>query len=143
VKIIYTPEGCEPREWDFEPKRLLNVEAELIEDVTGWTFDEFGANFLKGSTKARHAALWVMLKRETPTLKYAQVQFSLGELDVEFTAQERLLFRAALEAKAASEGLDEKEQKALDGLIELEAADAAPKEPETLSGELIEEERER
>lgn len=127
MRLIYAPEGAEPQSWDFEPRKIMSPEAELIERHTGWTFDEFGQQFLKGSTLARHALLYVMLKRKTPGLRFDDVQFAMGEVDVVFGDDEMRAFRAALEEKRDSVGLDEKEQAALDALLEsLSPEEAAP-----------------
>lgn len=122
MQITYTPEGAEPRTWDFEPKKLMSPEAEAIERHTGWTFDEFAGNFLKGSTLAKHAVLFVMLKRSAPQLKWDDVQFALGEVEVGFSPTEQDQLKEALEAKAAREGLDEKEQNALEAVQAVIAA---------------------
>lgn len=133
MRLIYSPEGAEPQSWDFEPRKIMNPEAELIERYTGWTFEEFGQQFLKGSTLARHALLYVMLKRKTPGLRFEEVQFAMGEVDVVFGDEEMRAFRAALEEKRDSVGLDDKEQAALDELVAVMPEEAAPfeeQEPE-------------
>ena len=89
MKVTYTPEGATPRVWDFRPGRLLNAEAEAIEDKTGWTYQEFGVAFMSGSMKAYHALLWVMLRRTTHNLKWDEVVFAYDEIEVEFDAEEK------------------------------------------------------
>ena len=109
MKFVYKPEGADPKVWDFKPNKLMNVESEKIEDLTGWTYQEFGEKFMMGSTKAYHALLYVFLKRETPTLKYDQVQFAMDEIEVEFGDEEKIaLVDAMREAEAAGQ-LDDDE----------------------------------
>lgn len=138
MQLVYAPEGAEAQRWEFDPNKIMNVEAEAIERETGWTFSEFGQQFLKGSTTARHALLWIMLKRKTPGLKYAEVQFAMDEVDVVFTDEELRVVVKALQDKAASTGLDAQESKALDALLPLlppeVAADPLPFDPEPVSG---------
>lgn len=81
----------------FRPSKLHSVEAEAIEDVTDWTYQEFQAKFLKGSMKAHRAAIWVLLKREFPTLKFKDLSFSSEEIEVEYEADELERMREAVE----------------------------------------------
>lgn len=137
MKLVYAPEGTEAQSWEFDPNKIMSPEAEAIERETGWTFAEFGQQFLKGSTTARHALLWIMLKRKTPGLRYADVQFAMNEVDVVYSDDELVAVVEALREKAKSVGLDDKEQAALDGLSamlpEEVAADPLPFEEEALA----------
>ena len=83
MKFIYKPEGAEPMKWDYDPARLMSPEAEAIERHTGMTFGEFNVKCGQGSFTAIHGLLYVMLKREYPTLKYDEVQFCLDDIDFE------------------------------------------------------------
>lgn len=83
MKFVYKPEGLEPKEWEFEPNKLMSPECIAIEKLTGLTFTEWAAAVKRGSVQCVHAYLWVMLKRENPTLTPKQVQFSLEEYDFE------------------------------------------------------------
>lgn len=98
MKFAYTPEGADTKTWDFRPGTLPNVEAEAIEDATGWTYTEFGVKFMKGSSKAYHALLWVYLRRTHPGLKYDQVEFTSDEIEVSYEPDETRGLIAALEA---------------------------------------------
>jgi hypothetical protein len=126
MKVTYAPEGVEPLVWDYLPGKMLNVESELIEDVTGWTFEEFGVALLKGSMKAKHALLWVFLKRKSPGLRYETVQFTRNELGIDFSEFERKALIKALEDKLSKEGLDADEQTVLDEFREQQAAEGKP-----------------
>jgi len=99
--IYYTPEDGPPREFEFLPSRLISPEAEAIEKVGrggDWdTFEEFGQKFLKGSIRAYRAALWVMLKRENPTLRFSDLVFRVGEVSVDYSKTELIKIREALE----------------------------------------------
>lgn len=131
MKITYTPEGAEPRVWDFKPGKLMNAEAEVIERHTDWTYQQFGVKFMEGSTLAYHAVLFVMLKRSIPTLKWDDVQFCLDEVQVEFTEDENVALMKAMRADRAD--LTDDQAKALEAL-EAEfghLADDAPKEVTT------------
>lgn len=95
--VTYTPGEGERREWEYKSADLPSGEAEDIEDAVGITFDEWQAKLLQGGAKARRALLWVLLKRDNPSLKFADVSFRLGELAVEFDREEKRQIRAELE----------------------------------------------
>lgn len=87
--LVYQPDGSdEPTRWPYNPRKLMSAEREAIERRTGMTFAEFTAAVLKGSSVARRALLWVMLKRDHPTLKYDTVDFAWDELKLEYSKQE-------------------------------------------------------
>lgn len=118
MKFTYTPEGAEPRVFDYQPGKLLSPEAEKIEDLTGWSYAEFGQHLMTSSMKAFHALLYIFLKRSNPTLKYDQVIFSFDEVDIAYDqAEAHLMIRGLREAKA-KEGIDSDSQVVLDELIE-------------------------
>jgi hypothetical protein len=99
--IKYSPEGEEPREFEFYPSKLLSVEAEAIENVGGnaWeTFEEFGYKFIRGNVRAYRAALWIMLKRhENPKLKFQDLAFKMDEVSVDYSKTELTNIKEAIE----------------------------------------------
>lgn len=100
MKLIYTPEDGDREVYDFIPAKLLSPEAEAIEDVGGnaWdTFEEFGQKFMRGSVRARRAALWVMKRRVDPKFRFDQCVFKISEIDVDFSTDELTRVRGALE----------------------------------------------
>jgi hypothetical protein len=117
LKVIYTPEGADPREWDFDPGKMHDVEAIEIEKRTGLTYVEFGERFLKGSILARKALLFVLMKRTIPTLKWDELQFTISEVEVNFDAEEKAQIVGALQKKASDEGLEPEEKQVLDGFL--------------------------
>jgi hypothetical protein len=111
-KFVYKPEGVEPKSWDFDPAKLMNPEAEAIERHTQMTYGEWQEALGRNSMLAFHGLLFVFLKRETPTLKWGDVQFSLSELDLELSDEESAEALAALEKKIADgETLDASESR--------------------------------
>lgn len=66
-------------ETDAAP-RLTNVEAMAIEKVTGLELGEFHAKLQSGSALALTAWVWVMAKRQEPTLRFSEVEFDMAEL---------------------------------------------------------------
>lgn len=86
--LIYKPAGEPVREFVFKPDDVLNREAEQIEKVLGCTWTEFLERVQKGQTAARRALLWTMLRREHSVLRFPDVEFKVGELDLEFDKDE-------------------------------------------------------
>lgn len=98
--IKYSPEDGEPKEFEFIPSKLISPEAEAIENVGGnaWdSFEEFGFKFLKGNIRAYRAALWVMMKRSNPRLRFQDLVFKVGEVEVDYSKTELTKLREALE----------------------------------------------
>lgn len=60
--------------------RFTNVEAMALEKVTGLELGEFHAKLQGGSALAMTAWVWVMAKRQEPTLRFAEVEFDMAEL---------------------------------------------------------------
>lgn len=124
--IIYTPEGGERREWEYKPMKLRSNEAEAIERHTGWAYQEFGEQFMQGSVMARHALLFVLMRRTNPTLKYGDVSFALDEFDIDLDPTERAATIEALQEKG--DDLTEEQREALQELIDTSSTeDADPK----------------
>lgn len=87
--LVYEPEGSEEAtRWPYNPRKLMSAEREAIERRTGEPFAEFTQSVVKGSSVARRALLWVMLKRDHPTMKYDDVDFAWDELRLEYSKQE-------------------------------------------------------
>jgi hypothetical protein len=85
VKLIYTPEGEASQEFEFDPDNPFNLEAEALESVGGEAWQDYPGFFERigsGNIRARRALLWVMLRRNQPDLRFADVVFKLSEFDV-------------------------------------------------------------
>lgn len=79
----------EPREWHgVKLKRLMNPEAEALEDVTDWSLDEIQMRLTRGSVKAIRALLWVLLKRTYQPLKYRDVEIMAEEVALDYEPDE-------------------------------------------------------
>jgi hypothetical protein len=99
VRLIWTPEDGERREWSFRPMQLMTEDVEDIEVVGGraWqSYDEFGELFMKGNRRAHRAALWVLLRRERPTLEFHNLQLRADEVQVDFEEDEAAALRDQL-----------------------------------------------
>lgn len=109
MQFVYRPDGAE-RRWDFDPMKLMNAEAEVIERRTGMMYGDWSSQVTQGSMLALHGLLFVMLKREEPTLKWDEVQFNLSMVDFEVDDQEEAELLGQLQARVdAGEELEEAE----------------------------------
>ena len=123
MKFVYAPEGVDPREWDFDPGKMMNPEAEAIERDTGMTFKNWVDAVMDESTTAVHALLWVLLKRQDPTLRYEQVQFAYDDWDFTMSREEKIRVRDELLARLRAGLAVTDEQRELLDDLQAELAD--------------------
>lgn len=113
MKMIFDPPDGDRLEIDFEPAKLMSVEAEAIEDLPQgkWeTFEEFGQMFLKGSARAHKAALWILMRRTNPGLKFTDLNYPLSALRISLTDDEMARFRKSI---TENPNMDEDQKKFL------------------------------
>lgn len=123
MRLIYTPEDGEKREWLFAPMHLMTPESEAIEEVGGalWdNYDDFGVKFMNGNRRAYRAALWIMLRRENPSLRFAELSVRADEIDIDFDDAEQARIR---EVMLADPDIDDQERERLLAEIRGEAPD--------------------
>jgi hypothetical protein len=102
--LIYQPEGSEePKRWKYNPRKMMSVERENIERITGRNWSEFVQDVVKGSSLCRRALLFTFLKREHPTTKFDDVDFAWDELKLEYSKGELLQIREAAAEAATGE----------------------------------------
>lgn len=121
--LVYKPEGGEEQRWPFNPKKLRAAEAEQIEKVTGWDFAEFGQHLQKGSILALRALLWTFQRRTHEVLKFRDVDFAVGEVDLLFDRDE------VAEARKVAEDLPPGPERDL-ALAQIDAMAKVAPEPE-------------
>jgi hypothetical protein len=69
--------------YDYDQDRMTNIEAMAIEKVTGLTFAEWAEALTNGSMLATTALVWVVQKRDEPTIKFSEVEFELARLELD------------------------------------------------------------
>jgi hypothetical protein len=83
VKFTYARAGQEPLTFDFDPNELGTLEAELIEEAGGTQWRSFGQwvdLHNQGGFRAWRVSLWIMLRRQNPSLAFEEVLPTVGEL---------------------------------------------------------------
>ncbi len=131
--VRFVEDGTE-RVWDgFKPDRMMNVEAEVIEKLTGMTFMEWGQALLNGSALAARALVFTLKKRDNPSggIRFRDVVFPIGDLKVDLDDDEKKLVREALATADLSE---EDREQALAALGPEPSEDEAAEEPEDGQG---------
>lgn len=86
--LIYLPEDGDEQRFRYQPRKLMSPEMEAIERATDRGYQAFTADVLQGNALCRRALLWVLLKRQHPTLRFADVSFAWDELKLEYSRQE-------------------------------------------------------
>ncbi|WP_327679477.1 hypothetical protein [Kitasatospora sp. NBC_00458] len=93
--LVYQPEGSdEPRRFKYQPTKLMSAERERLEKLTGRDFSDFTHGVVRGNALCRRALLFILLKREHPTLKFDDVDFAWDELTLEHSKAELEEIRA-------------------------------------------------
>ena len=122
-RLIYTPEGSDtPKTWDFSFGRLLSPERIAIEKMTGLGWQHVQRGFFENRGDVIHALLFVLLKRDIPTLRAEEVVFCDDEIGLDVTDEEAAETLKVLRAKA---NLTEDEANALAELERRDSADDA------------------
>jgi hypothetical protein len=78
--LVYTPEGADPIEWDFDFDRLPGPEVAAMEEAAGCYYDEMRVAFFSGSWSVRRVVAWVLMRRMVPGLTLAAFTASPHEL---------------------------------------------------------------
>lgn len=96
MHVVYAPEDGDKREWDVKLYRVLTSEAEALEKVTGLDLALFSPRLMGGNPTAKRGLLWLLLRREDPSTRYANVDFPVGDLTVEMDDEEKAGFKATI-----------------------------------------------
>ncbi len=103
--LIYQPEGSEePTSWEYNPRKIMSAEREMLERRTDRTFAAFTKDVIQGSSVCRRALLFMYLKRDAPGIRYDDVDFAWDELRLEHSKGElRVIRDSAADAMTGDE----------------------------------------
>jgi len=97
--FTYTPDDGDEQQWEFVPSEVLADEGEAAEKAYGQAWDLFLVDVFKGSMRARRTLLWMLMRREHPSLSYVDTpNFKAGEVLVELDRAELQEMRDRLAA---------------------------------------------
>jgi hypothetical protein len=84
--VKYSPENGKPEEWEFDPNRVRQSEAEMIEKRMGGTYQDWVRLIQAGDTRARRVLLWHLRRREHHTARFEDTpDFLFGELELDYS----------------------------------------------------------
>ena len=69
--------------YEFDSEKLMLSEARSIEKVCGCTFQEWSERLQSGSMEALAALVWIVQKRENPELRFSEVDFPIGSVEID------------------------------------------------------------
>lgn len=138
--VTYSPKGEPVQKFEFLPDRVKSKRAEDIERNAGTAstpmpFESWVLAVQQGSARARRVLMWHLLSLTHPRLRMADVDFAMGEVEVEMTLAELLELRDRV-AKSRRAKPEEREEvlELLDAEIEAEREKAAEAEREKAAG---------
>ena len=108
MRVTYTPEDGEEQVWDFDPRRVRQSEAEMIEKRAGCRWDEWVTLCKAEQAGALRVLLWHLMRRQHPALRFDDVpDFYMGEISVDLDLGELRETRAEVEKRANQFSEDE------------------------------------
>jgi hypothetical protein len=81
--LIHIGTGAARQTYEYRSGKMLNVEVGAMERVTGLVGTDLMNALDKGGQNAFQALIWVLRKRQEPTLRFEQVVFNMEDLSVE------------------------------------------------------------
>lgn len=82
MRVVWTHDGDETT-WNIAISKFMNVEMIAVERATGLPVPAFFMGVYSGSMLARTALLWILRKRQEPSLLFDEVELEIGELDIQ------------------------------------------------------------
>lgn len=126
--LRYTPLDGAPQKWDLSTVRFLTSEAETVERTTDLDWSQVlnrNTLVIRKSPTARRALLWVLLKRDQPSLRYSALDPAVEEVDVKLGADDAAELRADAQAVLdRGQGTEEAFEEAMRDLDDLTDPDA-------------------
>jgi hypothetical protein len=126
VLVKYMPEGQEqPTEWEFDPDRVRQSDAEMIEKRAGQRWNVWVEEIQAGSAASRRVLLWHLMRKQHHTLRLEDVpDFYMGELEIDYSLADLQKLRALVEESS----LDDAEKTSRIQRLDLEIANRLSKE---------------
>jgi len=81
--LIHVGQGDARQTYEYIPGKLLNVEFGAMERMSGHIGEDLEDALRKGGINAMTALVWVLRKRQEPTLRFEQVVFTTEDLTTE------------------------------------------------------------
>lgn len=118
MQVTYKPEGSpedQHRIWEFDPTRVRQSRAEMIEKRYGNRYTEWVNNVQRGEARARRVLLWHLMGLEHPALKLEDVpDFMMFELEVDYAIADLQRLRAEVAESSMDDHTKEETLERLD-----------------------------
>lgn len=132
MHVTYAPQDPadgDRGEWDFDPDRVRQSAAEMIEKRYGDRYAEFIKQVQAGEARARRVLLWHLMSKTHPTLRLENVpDFYMGELEVDYSVSDLQKLRG----QVAESSMADKEREEMVERLDLEIATRLGKGDEPL-----------
>ena len=115
--VTYKPEEFPDRhkEWEFNPERVRQSRAEMIEKRYGGRYSEWVDGVQRADSRARRVLLWHLMNLDHPQLKLEDVpDFYMGELEVDYALSDLQKLRAQVAESSMDDATKETTLERLD-----------------------------
>lgn len=121
MHVTYRPEDGDSQRWTFDPGRVRQSQAELIERRFGGNYDAWRAGVQSGDSKARRVLLWHLLTLQHHTMRVEDVpDFFMDELLVEHSVDEL----RTLKDRLAKANVDASTREQMETALDIEISEA-------------------
>lgn len=97
--LVYTPDTGDEKRWDLAEVKVTFAEAKAAERAGNFTWRKLEQELTDGNVEALQAAVWVLRKRDEPTLRFADLEsLPIDAIRTEYSADEKAFLKASVEA---------------------------------------------
>ncbi len=117
MQVTYKPEGrpSEVQSWEFDPTRVRQSRAEMIEKRYGARFEDWVKEVQAGQARARRVLLWHLMSLDHPLFKLEDVpDFMMGEVEVDYALSDLQKLRVQVAESAMDDATKEQTLERLD-----------------------------
>lgn len=123
--LVYTPDEGEEQRWDLAEVKVTFAEAKAAEKAGGVAWRKLEQALTDGNVEALQAAVWVLRKRDEPTLRFADLEnLPIDSTRTEYSDDEKAFLRASVEADTS---MSDAEKEATLLVMGISAEDPTPK----------------
>lgn len=97
--LVYKPDTGDEKRWDLAEVKVTFAEAKAAEHAGNFTWRKLEQELTDGNVEALQAAVWVLRKRDEPTLRFADLEsLPIDSVRTEYSADEKAFLKASVEA---------------------------------------------
>lgn len=123
--VTYRPGNGEVQTWEFDPGRVRQSEAELIEKRAGHNWSTWVESIQSGNAASRRILLWHLMRKDHHTLRMEDTpDFYMDELEIEYSLADLQLLRN----QVSESSMEDAEKDRIIDRLDLEIANRLGKE---------------